>query len=124
MAQSPTVTASGQVIEYGDVETFGTFKKRRVVIEIEPPGQYKGRYMAVDFSGKRLPDAETFGAGDEVTVTVFADSTQGKNGSWYNNFSAKSVTVDRRAERQAEPTDEPADDAGPDDNDEGNSMPF
>jgi hypothetical protein len=130
MAQSPTVTASGRVIEYGEVATFGTFSKRRVVIEIEPSGQYKGRYLAVDFSGKRLPDSETFGAGDEITVTVFADSTQGKNGNWFNNFSAKSVTVDRRAQRQQESEPE-QDDAGPvddaavgQDTDEQGSMPF
>ena len=124
MAQSPTVTASGRVIEYGDIVTRGKWSKRTVVVEIEPPGEYKGKYLAVDFGGKRLADADDFAAGDTITVTAYVGSRDYQD-RWYHDVNAKSVTVDRRASRsQAEPTDEPADDAGPDDNDEGNSMPF
>ena len=102
MSQSPTVTASGRVIEYGEVVTRGKWSKRVVVVEVEPPGEYKGKYLAVDFGGKKLADADGFGAGDQITVTAFVGSRE-YQGRWYHDVSAKSVTVDRREQRQTEP---------------------
>jgi hypothetical protein len=128
MPQSPTVTSTGRVIEYGEIVTRGKWSKRTVVIEIEPPGEYKGKYLAVDFGGKRLADSDSFGAGDTITVAAFIGSRE-YQGRWYHDIAAKSVTVDRRAQRQQESEPE-QDDAGPDDaavgqdTDEQGSMPF
>ena len=128
MAQSPTVTASGPVIEYGEIVTRGKWSKRTVVVEIEPPGEYKGKYLAVDFGGKKLAESDGFGPGDQITVTAFVGSRE-YQGKWYSDISAKSVTVDRRAQRQQESEPE-QDDAAPDDaavgqdTDEQTGMPF
>ena len=130
MSQSPTVTATGLVFEYGEVVTRGKWSKRTVVIEIEPPGEYKGKYLSVDFGGKRLADSDGFGGGDTITVTAFVSSRE-YQGRWYHDIAAKSVTVDRRAQRQTEPEYEPEqDDADPDDaavgqdTDDNSAMPF
>ena len=109
MAQSPTVTATGRVIEYGDVETRGKWSKRVVVVEIEPPGEYAGKYLAVEFGGKKLSAADDFGPGDQITVTAYVGSRE-YQGKWYSNIAAKSVTVDRRAQRQ-QAASEPEQDA-------------
>ena len=130
MPQSPTITVHGLVFEYGEIVTRGKWSKRVVVVEIEPPGEYKGKYLAVDFGGKRLSDSDGFGAGDTITVAAFVSSRE-YQGRWYHDIAAKSVTVDRRAQRQTEPEDEPEqDDAAPDDaavgqdTDEQQDMPF
>jgi len=102
MASSPTVTVTGRVIEYGEIETHGKWSKRTVVIEIEPPGEYKGKYLAVTFGGKRLSDADGFGAGDEVTVTAYVSSRE-YNGRWYSDVSAKGVTVGAAAGDRTDP---------------------
>jgi hypothetical protein len=98
MAQSPTITATGRVCEYGEVVTRGKWSKRTVVLEIEPPGEYKGKYLAVDFGGKRLADADDLAPGDTITVVAYVGSRE-YQGRWYHDIAAKSVKVEQRAGR-------------------------
>ena len=109
MAQSPTITATGRVCEYGEVVTRGKWSKRTVVLEIEPPGEYKGKYLAVDFGGKRLADADDLAPGDTITVVAYVGSRE-YQGRWYHDIAAKSVKIEQRAGRaEAQPEDRPAD---------------
>ena len=98
MAQSPTVTASGTVVEYGEIVTRGKWSKRTVVIEIEPPGEYKGKHLAVDFGGKMESAADDIAPGDTITVVAYVGSRE-YQGRWYHDIAAKSVKIEQRAGR-------------------------
>jgi hypothetical protein len=98
MAQSPTLTATGRVCEYVEVVTRGTFRKRTVVLEIEPPAKYKGRYLAVDFGGKMESAADDIAPGDTITVVAYVGSRE-YQGRWYHDIAAKSVRIEQRAGR-------------------------
>lgn len=85
----------GIIKEIGEVQTFneGTFKKRQVLITIEP-GDFE-QHIPVDASQKHLELFDACGVGDKVTVDINLRSNE-HNGKHYPSISGWRLSINEK----------------------------